>query len=91
MESALSALYAENRRYEALRAAQESDALTVELAEVRYRGGLTAFLDVLTAQRNLYITQVSLAQSRGTLSTDYIALYKALGGGWQVFGENSAR
>jgi outer membrane protein, multidrug efflux system len=91
VENALSSLYAEDRRHEALLAAEGSDALTVELAEVRYRGGLTAFLNVLIAQRSLYVTQVSLAQSRSTLSTKYIALYKALGGGWQIFEENSTR
>jgi outer membrane protein, multidrug efflux system len=91
VENALSALYAENRRYESLLAAQGSGALAVELAEIRYKGGFTAFLDVLTAQRNLYVTQVSLSQSESALSTSYIALYKALGGGWQVFGENSVR
>jgi outer membrane protein, multidrug efflux system len=85
VENVLAALYAEKRRYEALLTAQESVTLAIELAETRYKGGLTAFLDVLTAQRSLYVTQVSLTQSRSTLTTNYIALYKALGGGWQVF------
>ena len=84
VENSLSALSAGEKHRQALRKAVESNQLTVELAETRYRAGLTAFLDVLTAQRGLYAVQVSLSQSEAVLTTNYIALYKALGGGWQT-------
>jgi len=48
-----------------------------------YVAGKTDFLNVLTAQLNLYTTENSLVQSTSTVDTDLIALYKALGGGWQ--------
>jgi len=48
-----------------------------------YLAGRTDFLNVLTAQRSLYVTEDALTQSTRTLATNLIALYKALGGGWE--------
>ena len=42
------------------------------------------FLDVLQTQQTLYQTQRDLVDSEVKLSTDLVALYKALGGGWQT-------
>jgi NodT family efflux transporter outer membrane factor (OMF) lipoprotein len=63
---------------EALAANREAVALSLEL----YSGGRTTFLDVLTAQRALFNTEASLSQSQTTIGTNLVALYKALGGGW---------
>jgi multidrug efflux system outer membrane protein len=55
----------------------------LQLAEARYRQGEDPYLNVLSAQQDLY------AVAQGRLSTQYqkitsqIALYKALGGGWK--------
>lgn len=43
------------------------------------------FLSVLTAEQQLLSTQEQLATSTTTVSTNLVALYKALGGGWQPF------
>jgi len=62
----------------AVRASREA----LEIAELRYTGGRTSYLDVLVAQRTLLAAE--LAQSR-TLRGQLVAvvqLYKALGGGW---------
>ena len=59
----------------------------VALAETLYTEGQTDFLNVLQAQGALYITEDALVQSTRTVSTNLVALYKALGGGWQ---DNSA-
>jgi outer membrane protein TolC len=45
---------------------------------------LTDFLTVLEAQRSLYTAQDALAQSQQAVTTNVIALYKALGGGWET-------
>jgi len=45
--------------------------------------GKIDFLNVLNAQRSLYLTEEGLALSNRTLTTNLIALYKALGGGWE--------
>lgn len=60
--------------------AHSSEALT--LARQRYQSGVTSFLDVLEAERNLQQSQLALADSTQAVTTDLIALYKALGGGW---------
>ena len=45
---------------------------------------LLLFLDVLDAERNLQQAEISLADSTATVSIDLVALYKALGGGWEA-------
>ena len=59
-------------------------ARSVELALVQYREGASDYQRVLDAQRSLLDQQQSLAQSSSSASTNLIALYKALGGGWQL-------
>ncbi|MFG1416247.1 efflux transporter outer membrane subunit [Xanthobacter sp. V0B-10] len=52
------------------------------LARALYQNGSTSFLEVLDAERSLYSAEDSLLVSQATIATDYIALNKALGGGW---------
>ncbi len=59
----------------------ERDA--VSLANELYSKGLSDFSAVIDAQRQLYLLEDQLAQSRSTQTTNLIALYKALGGGWE--------
>ncbi|HLX62807.1 MAG TPA: efflux transporter outer membrane subunit [Planctomycetota bacterium] len=54
----------------------------VELSLDLYQKGATDFLNVIIAQRSLYQAQDELVQSERALSLDIVALYKALGGGW---------
>ena len=68
--------------YAALAEAVSANQKAVELALKLYAEGHTIFLNVLNAQLALYTTQEALAQSRLSLTTNVIALYKALGGGW---------
>jgi multidrug efflux system outer membrane protein len=55
---------------------------TVRLSELRYRGGLDSYLQVLDAQRNLFNGQLTLAQLRLQERVSVVQLYRALGGGW---------
>jgi NodT family efflux transporter outer membrane factor (OMF) lipoprotein len=57
---------------------------SVELALVQYREGATDFQRVLDAQRSLLQEQNSVAQTTSSVATNLVALYKALGGGWEV-------
>jgi len=52
------------------------------LADARYQGGRANYLDVLTAQRSLYDSELSLARTRRAQLNSIVQLYKALGGGW---------
>jgi len=56
------------------------DAAT--LGRSLYQSGTQSFLDLLEAERSLYSAEDSLIASRVAITTDYIALNKALGGGW---------
>lgn len=56
---------------------------TVDTSLVRYRGGITTYLEVLDGQRSLFNAELSLAQARGSEYQSLVQLYKALGGGWQ--------
>ncbi len=54
----------------------------LELAELRYRGGVAAYLEVLDAQRSLFDAELSETAAQRDELVALIQLYKALGGGW---------
>ncbi len=56
----------------------------VELSLTQYREGATDYQRVLDAQRSLLEQQNELTQSNSSVATSLIALYKALGGGWEL-------
>ncbi len=56
---------------------------SVELSNLRYRGGLDSYLQVLDAERTLFGGQLTLAQLRLQELQSVVQLYRALGGGWQ--------
>jgi multidrug efflux system outer membrane protein len=64
--------------------AQQVDALrsALYLANLRYKGGLANYLDVLVAQRNLFEAELALSGSHRLYLVSIVQLYKALGGGW---------
>lgn len=84
VEDALIAYSKEQERHKSLAKAVAANQLAVQLANERYQKGLTAFLDVLVSQSALYQAQSSLVSSESLLSSNLIALYKALGGGWET-------
>jgi multidrug efflux system outer membrane protein len=53
------------------------------LARMRYQGGATGYLEVLTVDTNLYSAQLNLATAQGNEALTLVQLYAALGGGWQ--------
>ena len=64
--------------------AARASATAAKLAEIRYRGGMVDFLSVLDAERTELDTEDALARSRTDAATSLIAVYKALGGGWET-------
>lgn len=56
---------------------------SVRLSDLRYRGGLDSYLQVLDAERNQFGGQLTLAQLRLLELDSVVQLYRALGGGWQ--------
>jgi NodT family efflux transporter outer membrane factor (OMF) lipoprotein len=57
---------------------------SVEIALSQYREGATDYQRVLDAQRSLLEHENSLAETDSSIATSMIALYKALGGGWEL-------
>jgi len=82
VENALVAYAKEHERRKNLVDAVAANRKAVDLATQLYTQGQTDFLNVLDAQRSLFVSEDSLVQSTRNLSTDLVVLYKALGGGW---------
>jgi len=83
-ENALVAYGHEKDREEKLVASVEASRQATLLANELYTRGLSDFLSVLDAQRQQLVAEDDLAQSDTIVVTDLVALYKALGGGWDV-------
>jgi NodT family efflux transporter outer membrane factor (OMF) lipoprotein len=84
VEDALIAYAKEQAHRAELSDAVKANAKAVDLANQRYGQGLVDFLNVLDAQRSLYLSQDALVQSERRISEHLVALYKALGGGWEA-------
>jgi outer membrane protein, multidrug efflux system len=56
-----------------------------DLAYQRYFGGVTPYLEVLDSDRQLFESELKLTQDRANEYLAVIALYRALGGGWQTY------
>jgi outer membrane protein TolC len=80
----------EQVRNRALKTAADSSEKTLALANQLYTSGLSNFINVLDAERSLYQVRDAQAQSDRAVAENLIALYKALGGGWEVAGLNQA-
>jgi NodT family efflux transporter outer membrane factor (OMF) lipoprotein len=66
-------------QHQEVNAAQEAR----ELADIRYRKGLVTYLDVLDAERTVLQAELTLVQTERARLTDMVALFKAVGGGWE--------
>jgi multidrug efflux system outer membrane protein len=59
------------------------------LADVRYQGGATSYLEVLDADTRLFEAELALAQAPQAELSAFVEVYRALGGGWQQEGRPS--
>ena len=84
VENALVNYGNEQIRYRSLLEAAAANQRAVQMANDLYIQGLVPFLNVLDAQRTLYATESDLAQSEANMAANLVALYKALGGGWET-------
>ena len=82
--NAYSAYTQEHHRYQSLQGAVKAARSAVDISNDLYKNGLADFNNVLDAQRSLLTLEEALTISRGNISIDLIALYKALGGGITV-------
>ena len=66
----------------ALQAQAQAEGNRFELSDLRYRNGVSTYLDLLDAQRSLFTAQQQVVQTRLLQRQNQVTLYKALGGGW---------
>jgi len=83
--------------YRGARTVREEQELLVQaaegaraLADVRYRGGASSYLEVLDSETRLYVAELALADARLSELSAYVEFYRALGGGWQTPLSNQA-
>ena len=82
VEDALTRLDADRRKVEALRASVAAAQDAAGTAQVRQRNGLVQMTEVLQARQAWLADRDALAQAEAAAAQDEVALYKALGGGW---------
>ena len=68
--------------------ANTSATKSFKLAVVRYKEGETDFTPVLNSEQQLLSVQLSLVNAQGDIPQPLVALYRSLGGGWQIRGTN---
>jgi NodT family efflux transporter outer membrane factor (OMF) lipoprotein len=84
VDNALTAYQTEQARRDQLVLAVAQNQRALDLAQSRYQEGVSDFLTVLVAETSLLSSQQQLADSTTTVSANLVALYKALGGGWET-------
>ena len=74
----------------AQRAQASAESTRFRLSDLRYRNGISSFLDTLDAQRSLFAVQQSVVQTRLAQLQNQVQLYRALGGGWSEADQTAA-
>jgi NodT family efflux transporter outer membrane factor (OMF) lipoprotein len=82
VEDALTRLEADRRKVEQLRASVAAAQDAADTSQVRQRNGLVQMTDVLQVREAWLADRDALAQAEAAAAQDEVALYKALGGGW---------
>ena len=83
VEGCLTAIAANREEAERLQSLVETYQEIVRMARALYRSGMVNYLDVVDAERTLYTSQMQLVDLVAQQYINYVALCKALGGGWQ--------
>ncbi len=77
--------YSQSQKYRAKIQEQTNTYFeTARLANVRFTGGATSFLEVLVTQQQYFDSELALAQAWNVELQNYVQLYRALGGGWEM-------
>ena len=77
--------YAQSRRYRAKIQEQTNTYYdAARLANVRFIGGATSFLEVLVTQQQYFTSELALSDAWNAELQNYVQLYRALGGGWEM-------
>ena len=88
VEDGLATFLESRKQVDDLRRSVVAANAALGLAFLQYQLGTRDFTTVLTAEQNLYTAQNDLATAEGNVSTGLATVYQALGGGWQIRGNN---
>ncbi len=88
VENGLATFVQGRRRVELLRRSVAAANSALRISIDQYLLGTRDFTTVLTSEQNLYQAQSNLASASGSLSEGLASVYRALGGGWQIRGDN---
>ena len=69
-------------QYRATQAQVDAAQASYKLSDLRHSGGVASYLDLLDAQRSLFVAQQAAIQVQLAQLQNQVTLYKALGGGW---------
>ncbi|MFK5924035.1 MAG: efflux transporter outer membrane subunit [Verrucomicrobiota bacterium] len=83
-ENSLISISKERVRFAKLRQSVKATEKTVKLVKDNYQNGLVDFQNVLDAERSLFTAQDDSAISEGSVSANYVRLFKSLGGGTET-------
>lgn len=89
VRNALTANTQERDRNNSLVKGVEAARVAVEVAEDKYRNGLSDFNNVITAQQALLSLQDQFVISEGQMTSNIVQIFKALGGGWEPLAEEN--
>jgi multidrug efflux system outer membrane protein len=82
VEDALVAIRTANDQRQAQQEQVEALRSALRVADARYKGGITSYVDVLLAKRNLFNAEFALTATHRLHLVSIVQLYRALGGGW---------
>jgi len=85
VDTSIEGYQAQQARLAKLGTAMTAAERAVDLATARYNRGLTDFLNVVDAERQLYDLQEQYAEAQVAQGEQFVQLYKSLGGGWENF------
>jgi NodT family efflux transporter outer membrane factor (OMF) lipoprotein len=88
VENGLATFVQGRRQVELLRRSVAAANSALRISIDQYLLGTRDFTTVLTSEQNLYQAQSNLASASGSLSEGLASVYRALGGGWQIRGDN---
>lgn len=83
VRDALSVQQHAEREEQAQAREEKAVAEALRLAKLRYSSGYSSYIEVLDAERSLYAAQLALITAKLNRLNGSVALYKALGGGWE--------
>ena len=84
VEDAIVSFLRDHDQLRSLRRSTAAAAKAVELSQLQYEQGFVDFQRLLDSQRSLVLQQDTFAETKGNVALSVVALYKALGGGWQM-------